>query len=169
MSPGLSQAPSEEPESEHPSSLLDAPEFPDFENSEMETAEGEAVDIGSLELEAFDLVSTDIPVQDDSRVTDFEVLLCDSEVCDPVEPFMSTCIQDLNLGNQNIIPLDPAIIPEPINISEFQEPAVSEQWFQSEEISNFQAVETDLGAAECHSAAQEPDHPAAFDDGTDPE
>ncbi|XP_023153113.2 FYN-binding protein 1 isoform X3 [Amphiprion ocellaris] len=41
VSPGLSQAPTEEPASEHPvisNPLLDAPEFPEFENSEMETA-----------------------------------------------------------------------------------------------------------------------------------
>lgn len=176
MSPGLSQAPSEEPaESEHPSSALDAPEFPDFENSEMETAEGEAVDIAALELEALDLVSTDLPVPDDCGVTDFEDPQPDLSVCDPVEPLMSTGIQDLNLGSQNIIPLDPASFPEPINLSEFPEPAAPEQWSQSEEgiidpLSNSQAYETDLGVAESHSAEEETDsgNHALLNDGIQP-
>lgn len=178
VSPDLSQAPSEEPVSEHPSisdSVLDAPEFPDFENSEMETAEGEAVvDIGALELEALDLVSTDLPVPEDcGGVTDFEDPQPDSSVCDPIEPLMSSGIQDLNLGSQNIIPLDPDGFPEPINLSEFPEPAVSEQWSHSEEgfidpLSSTQADETDLGAAESHSAAQDADNSnhAALHDGS---
>lgn len=175
MSPSLRQVPSEEPESEHPSSVLDAPEFPDFENSEMETAESEAVDIGALELEALDFVSTDLPVPDDCGVTDFEDPQPDLSVCDPVEPLMSTGVQDLNLGSQNIIPLDPASFPEPINLSEFPEPAVPERWSQSEEgiidpLSNSQADETDLGAAESHSAAEETDNGncASLNDGIQP-
>ncbi len=170
VSPGLSQAPSEEPESEQPSSVLEAPDFPDFEMSEMETAEGEAVDIGALELEALDFVSTDLPVQEDSRVTDFEDPLPDLSVCDPVEPLTSTLVRDLNLGSHNIIPLDPASFPEPINLSEFPEPAVPEQWSQSEEVSNIRADEADPGAAECHCAAQETDdgNHAAADEGLQP-
>uniref|UniRef100_A0A8C2XFM5 Si:ch211-188c16.1 n=1 Tax=Cyclopterus lumpus TaxID=8103 RepID=A0A8C2XFM5_CYCLU len=112
----------EEPEAEHPSvahSGLDNPEFPDFEISEMETAEGEAVDIGALELETFDLVSTDLPVQDVCRLIGFEEPQPDLLVCDPFEPLMRTGIQNLNLGSQNIIPLDPASFPEPINFSAF--------------------------------------------------
>lgn len=173
MSPGLSQASIEEqePEPEHTSSVLDAPEFPDFDNSEMETAEGGAVDIGALDLEDLDLVSTDLLVPDDRGVTDFEDPLPALSSCDPVEPLMNTAIQDLNLGSQNIIPLDPASFPEPINISEFAEPTVSEQWSQSEEVSidpqsNSQADEADLGAAEFHSSVQEMDsgNHAALDD-----
>ncbi|XP_054452570.1 uncharacterized protein si:ch211-188c16.1 isoform X2 [Anoplopoma fimbria] len=165
VSPGLSQAPSEEPQAEHPSvshSVLDAPEFPDFENSEMETAEGEAVDICALELEALDLVSTDLPVPDHCGLIGFEHPQPDLSVFDPLEPLMSNGIQDLNLGSQNIIPLDPASFPEPINLDAFPEPSVSEQWSQSEEVimdplSSTQADETDLGDAESHSAAQEAD------------
>lgn len=172
MSPSLSQAPRVEPESRHTSSVLDAPEFPDFDNSEMETAEGEAVDIGALDLEALDLVGTDLPVPDDCGVTDFEDALPASSSRDPVEPLMSTVIQDLNLGSQNIIPLDPACFPEPINISEFLEPAASEQWSHSEEFSidpqsNSQADEADLGTAEFPSSVQEIDSGthASLDDG----
>ncbi|TMS10076.1 hypothetical protein E3U43_002735 [Larimichthys crocea] len=113
VSPGLNRAPSEEPETEHPSSVLDAPEFPDFENSEIETAEGEAVDIGALELEALNLVNTDLPVPYDCGGTDFEDPLPDLPVWNSEEPLMSTGIQDLDLGSQNIIPLDPESFPEP--------------------------------------------------------
>lgn len=174
MSLGLSQAPSNEPESEHPSisnPVLDAPEFPDFENSEIETAEGEAVDIGALELEALDLFSTDLPVPDDCGVTYFDDPQPDSSACDPAETLMSTAAQDLNLGSEDIIPLDPASFPEPINLSEFPEPAVQEQWSQSEEgvtdlLSNSQVDETDLGTAESHSVTQETD--ASLNDESQP-
>lgn len=172
VSPGLNRAPSEEPETEHPSSVLDAPEFPDFENSEIETAEGEAVDIGALELEALNLVNTDLPVPYDCGGTDFEDPLPDLPVWNSEEPLMSTGIQDLDLGSQNIIPLDPESFPEPVNISEFSECAMPEQWSQSEELSidpqsNSQADETDLGAAESHSSVQEMENGnhVASDDG----
>ncbi|XP_039671140.1 FYN-binding protein 2 isoform X3 [Perca fluviatilis] len=171
MSPG-------EPVAEHPftsNPLLDAPEFPDFENSEMEIAESEAVDISALELEALDLVSTDLPLPDDCGAADVEDPQPDLAVCDPVEPLMSTRLQDLNLGNQNIIPLDPASFHEPINCSEFPEPAVCEQWSQGEEVSvdplsSTHADETDLGETESHSAAQETDngHHATLNDGIQP-
>ncbi|GAA6222471.1 uncharacterized protein LOC108883847 isoform X1 [Lates japonicus] len=175
VSPGLSQAPTEEPESEHPSisnPMLDAPEFPEFENPEMETAEGEAVDIAVLELEALDFVSTDLPAPVDFGVTDFEVSQPELSACDPAESSVSSDIQDLNLGSQNIIPLDPASFPEPINLSEFTDPAAPEQWSQSEEaivepLSNSQANETDLRAAECHSVPEETElgnHPELIDD-----
>ncbi|XP_071347818.1 titin isoform X2 [Trachinotus anak] len=163
VSPGLSQAPTEEPESEPPSisnPALDAPEFPEFENSEMETAEGEPVDIAALELEALDFVSTDLPVPVDFEVTDFEASQPDLSVCDPADPSVSCVIQDLNLGIQNIIPFDPTSFPEPINLSEFPEPAAPEQWSQTEEaiidaLSNSRADETDPGAAECRSFPEE--------------
>lgn len=175
MSPGFSQTPSEEPEAEHPSvshSGLDNLEFPDFDFLEMETAEGEAVDIGALELEIFDLVSADLPVRDDCSLIGFEEPQPDLLVCDPFDPLMRTSIQDLNLGSQNIIALDPASFPEPIHCSAFPELAVAEQWSQSEEVitdplSSTQADETDLGDAESHAAAQETDNvgPAYLNDG----
>ncbi|XP_056277305.1 uncharacterized protein si:ch211-188c16.1 [Pseudoliparis swirei] len=175
VSPGFSQTPSEEPEAEHPSvshSGLDNLEFPDFDFLEMETAEGEAVDIGALELEIFDLVSADLPVRDDCSLIGFEEPQPDLLVCDPFDPLMRTSIQDLNLGSQNIIALDPASFPEPIHCSAFPELAVAEQWSQSEEVitdplSSTQADETDLGDAESHAAAQETDNvgPAYLNDG----
>ncbi|XP_078120503.1 uncharacterized protein LOC144526747 [Sander vitreus] len=164
MSTGLSTC--GEPEAEHPftfNPVLDAPEFPDFENSEMETAESEAVDICALELEALDLVSTGLPVPDDCGATAVEDPQPDLAVCDPVEPLMNASLQDLNLGNPNIIPLDPASFHEPINCSDFPEPAVCEQWSQGEEVSvdllsSTHADEIDLGETEAHSAAQETDN-----------
>lgn len=169
MSPGLSQALSEEPEPEQTSSVLDAPDFPDFDNSEMEA---EVVDIGALDLEALDLVSTGLPAPDDCGVTDFEDQLHAFSSCDPVGPLMSTAIQDQNLCSHNIIRLDPASFPEPVNVSEFPEPSQSEQWSQSEEVSMdpqsySQASEADLGAAEFHSSVQELDsgNHAGLDDG----
>lgn len=138
----------------------------------METAEAQVVDIGALDLEALDLVSTDPPAPDDCGVTDFEDQLHALSSCDPVEPLMSTTIQDLNLCSHNIIRLDPASFPEPINVSEFPEPSLSEQWSQSEDVSMdpmsySQADEADLGAAEFHSSVQEMDsgHHAGLDDG----
>lgn len=159
MSPGLSQAPSEEPE--YPSisnPVLDAPEFPDFENSEMETAEGEAVNIAALELAALDLISSELPAPNDLGVSDFEDP--QSDLCDPAEPTVSSIIQDLNLGSDKLITLDPASFPEPINLSEFPESTVSEEWSQSEEaiidpLTSSHADETDLGAAECHFLQEE--------------
>ncbi|XP_058503452.1 uncharacterized protein si:ch211-188c16.1 isoform X1 [Solea solea] len=157
LSPGLSgQAPLEEPESEVPSipnPVLDAPEFPEFDNSEMETAEGEAVDIASLELESLDLVSTHLSVPVDCGIPDLQASQTDLSVCQSAESVLRFIIQDLNLGSQNIIPLDPASFPEPINLPEFPEPAVAEQWSQSEEVvvdplSLSQADELDVGAAE---------------------
>ncbi|KAK2822054.1 hypothetical protein Q5P01_022119 [Channa striata] len=163
VSPGLNQATAEEPESVHPSisnPVLDAPEFPDFENSEIETAEGEAFDIAALELEALSLVSTNISAQLDSGVTSFKEPPPDSSVCDTAEPSVSSVVQDLNLSSQKIIPLDPARFPEPINLSEIPEPVAREQWSQSEEAnvnpsSKSHADETDLGVGEYHSAPEE--------------
>ncbi|KAK5919105.1 hypothetical protein CgunFtcFv8_023028 [Champsocephalus gunnari] len=174
VSPGLSQAPSAEPKARHPSisqSVLDAPEFPDFEISEIEMADGGNVDISALELEALDLGSIELPVPDDFGVVDYVDPQTQLFICDPVEPFMSTNVQDLNLGSLNIMPLDPAIFPEPINLPEFPESAVSEQWSQSEEVimdplSSTKADKTDPGDAESNSAVQETvnsNHAALYD------
>ncbi|XP_033993141.1 uncharacterized protein si:ch211-188c16.1 [Trematomus bernacchii] len=178
VSPGLSQAPSAEPKAKHPSisqSVLDAPEFPDFEISEIETPDGGAVDISALELEALDLVSTELPVPDDFGVADYEDPQTQLLMCGPVEPFMSTTVQDLNLGSLNIMPLDPASFPEPINLPEFPDSAVSEQWSQSEEVfmdplSSTKADQTDPGDAESNSAVQETvnSNHAALYDGSQP-
>nr|XP_019955027.1 PREDICTED: uncharacterized protein LOC109637239 isoform X2 [Paralichthys olivaceus] len=176
--PGLSQAATEEPECELPSipsPVLYAPEFPEFENSEIEAAEGEAVDIAALELEALDFLSSDLPLPVDFEVTDFEASQPDLSASDPTEPCVSSITQALNNGSQNIIPLDPASFLEPINLSEFPEPAAPEQWSQSEEaildpLSHSQTDEADLGAAECHSVPEEMElsNHAEMNDGIQP-
>ncbi|XP_008295738.1 uncharacterized protein LOC103368929 [Stegastes partitus] len=163
VSPGPSQAPSEEPDSEHPvipNPVLVAPEFPHFESSEMEAAGGEAVDIALLELEALDLASAEIHTAVNFEVTAGEGPQPDLSACNPAEAGVSSIIQDLNIGSQNIIPPDPASFPEPINLSEFPELAVPEQWSHSEEVlvdsfSKSHSDETDLGAAECRSVPEE--------------
>ncbi|XP_034469494.1 FYN-binding protein 2 isoform X2 [Hippoglossus hippoglossus] len=176
--PGLSQAATEEPECELPSipnPVLDAPEFPEFEISEIEAAEGEAVDIAALELEALDFLSSDLPLPVDFDVPDFEASQPDLLGCDPTEPSVSSVTQDLNIGSQNIILLDPASFPEPINFSDFIEPAAPDQWSQSEEaiaapLSHSHTDETDLGAAECHSVPEETElsNHAEMNDGIQP-
>lgn len=158
MSPSVSRAPAEEPESEHPpvsNPLLAAPEFPDFENTEMEAAEGGGVDIAALELEALDLVSTN-----PHTAVGAERPQPDVSARDPAGARASSIIQDLNLGSENIIPLDPASFPEPINLLEFPEPAVPEQRPQSKEllVESFPkspSDETDVGVAECQSFPEE--------------
>ncbi|XP_067329913.1 FYN-binding protein 2 isoform X2 [Channa argus] len=163
VSPGLNRAPTKKPEPEHPSisnPVLDAPEFPDFENSEIETKGGEAFDIAALELEALSLVCTNFPAQLDFRVTDCKKPPPYSSVCDPAKPSVSSVVQDLNLGSQNITPLDPANFPEPINLSEFPEPFAPDQWSQSKEAivnpsSKSHIDETDLGVGDYHSASEE--------------
>ncbi|XP_030608418.1 uncharacterized protein LOC115796247 isoform X2 [Archocentrus centrarchus] len=158
LSPSVSQAPVEEPESEHlpvSNPMLDAPEFPDFENAEIETAEDRGVDIAALELEALDIVSTNPHI-----AVDAERPQPDLSARDPAGASVSSIIQDLNLGSENIIPLDPASFPEPINLLEFPEPAIPEQRPQSKEVlvesfPKSPSDETDVGVAECQSFPEE--------------
>lgn len=146
-----------EPDSEQTSPVLDAPEFPDFDNPEIET---EAVDLATLGLETLDLVSRELPVLGGLAVAGFGDPLPALPSCDPGEPLLNTTIQDLNLEKQ--ISFDPVGFSEPINISEFPPPPAPEQWFQSEEVSidpqtNPQTDEADLGTALFHSSVQEMD------------
>ncbi|XP_013869276.1 FYN-binding protein [Austrofundulus limnaeus] len=146
-SPAQLQTPDEErPEHTLASSpLLAAPEFPDFENSEVEAVLGEAVDITALELEALDLVYTNLTTPSQCKEADLEAPEpAVSEVCGlPVVP-------DLNLGSPYLIPLDPACFPGPINLSEFPE-----QQSYSQVLDAFTTSETDLGAAESQSLPEE--------------
>ncbi|XP_041848164.1 uncharacterized protein si:ch211-188c16.1 isoform X2 [Melanotaenia boesemani] len=163
VSPGGGQTPSEKQQSELPSisnPALDAPEFPDVENSEMETAEDEVVHIAALELEASDVVCADLNTPVESEPTNVETPKPDLSVCDPAETSKSCIVQDLNLGSENIIPLDPPSFPEPINLSQFPELSAPEQWSHCEEAaadsfldSHFD--ETDVGPAESRSIPEE--------------
>ncbi|XP_042082107.1 uncharacterized protein si:ch211-188c16.1 isoform X5 [Haplochromis burtoni] len=153
VSPNVSQAESEHPPVSNP--LLDAPEFPDFENTEMETAESGGVDVAALELEALDLVGAN-----PHTAVDAEHPQADLSAHDPAGPRVSSIIQDLNLGSENIIPLDPASFPEPINLLEFPEPAIPQQRSQSKEVlvdsfPKSPSDETDVGVAECQSFPEE--------------
>lgn len=170
MSPGLDPVLSKEPETEHiviPNTVLDAPEFPDFENTAVGPVEREPVDLAAIELEALTLVSTDFPAPLDFRVTDFEEPGPDSSVCVPAEHTVSSVDHDLNLSSQRIMSLNPARFPEPTNLPEFPEPVAPDSWSHSEEAaidpsSISQADENDLRAAECYSAPEETelgDHP----------
>ncbi|XP_069579362.1 uncharacterized protein [Brachyistius frenatus] len=157
VSPALNQAPSEEPLSfSHPE--LDAPEFPDFENSEMEAAEGEGVDITAPELKAFHFFHTPA----DFEVADGEGPQSDLSASDPVEASGSSIIRDVNLGSSNIIPLNPASFPEPINLSEIPDPCVREQWSQGEEAAadsfpDSRCDERHLGPAESRRVPEQPE------------
>lgn len=101
--------------------VLDAPEFPDFDQSEIETAEGEAVDIGALDLEAANLACTRTPPPDLCELADFADSL---PLCGLLEPLLS--------GDADGSHLESASLPDPVNISEFP---VSELWSQSEDVS----------------------------------
>ncbi|XP_028988586.1 uncharacterized protein si:ch211-188c16.1 isoform X2 [Betta splendens] len=165
VSPGLDPLlpGSEEPRSAQPvnfNTALDAPEFPEFDNTEIEPMEGERVDLAAIELEALTLVSTNLPAPLDFRFTDFEEPGPDSSVCDRAKRGVNIVDHDLKLGSQSIMPLDPARFPEPTNLPEFPEPFAPEQWSQSEEAvidppPNSQADGNDLRAVECHSAPEE--------------
>lgn len=121
--------------------MLAAPEFPDFENSEVEPAVGDAVDITALELEALDLVYTNVPTPTQCKEGDLEAPEpAPSEDCEiPV-------VSDLNLGSPYLIPLDPARFPEPINLSEFPEQQSYSEVLALDTFTN--SNETDVGPAE---------------------
>lgn len=118
-------------EAESTSVEIEAPEFPDFDHSEMEAAEDEAFDIGTLDLEAFNLVCARAPVPNRCEVTDFPDSLPPFSLC---EPLMSSEIKSH---------LERTSLPEP---------SVSELWSQSEEVSldpqfNPHTDEAERGAA----------------------
>ncbi|XP_024130125.1 uncharacterized protein si:ch211-188c16.1 isoform X2 [Oryzias melastigma] len=112
--------------------ILDPPEIPDFDNSEIET-DGEAVDIAAIELEALGILCSEIGMPAPCGVPGCEAPQPDLSAADPAETIESSIVRDLNLGSQNIIPLDPASTPEPINLPEFLEPSAPEQQSQSKE------------------------------------
>lgn len=163
---GLNHAAAQEPATESASVIpvLDAPEFPDFETSEIETTENGAVDIAALDLEASDLINSDLPEPDITGPSDFVKPQSDWSMCDLTK-------SSEQKGNPNIIPLNPASLPEPINHCEFPEPAAIEQWSQSEEATidpSSYAEDTDLGGADCHSTpedAPQDDHTSNFEYG----
>ncbi|XP_037837842.1 FYN-binding protein 1 isoform X3 [Kryptolebias marmoratus] len=138
--------------------VLDAPQFPEFENSEVEPAVGEAVDIAALDLEALDIVCSDVKTPIQFEEAGRGAPEPDRSVQEPAETCEISVVRDLNLGSPNIIPLDPACFPEPINLSEFPELPLPEQQSQSDvlAVDTFaNSYETDVGTAESQSLPEE--------------
>ncbi|CAF97619.1 unnamed protein product [Tetraodon nigroviridis] len=136
-------SPRQEPEAESTSVVIEAPEFPDFDHSEMEAAEDDAVDIGALDLEAID----------------FPPSLPPFSLCQPVEPLMSSDMESH---------LEPPSLPDPMSISEFPEPPVSELWSQSEEVSlepQSHTDEAERGAADDVTQPAPDSHPSCCEAG----
>lgn len=133
-------------QAESTSVVIEAPEFPDFDQSEMEAAEDEAVDIGALDLEALNLVCAQAPAPDRCEVTDFSDSLPPFSLCEPTEPLMSSDINESHLESASL--LDP----------------MSELWSQSEEVSldlqsNPHTDEAERGAADDITHPASDSHP----------
>ncbi|XP_043990708.1 uncharacterized protein si:ch211-188c16.1 isoform X1 [Gambusia affinis] len=146
--PGWCQTPKKEAVS-----VLDVPDFPDFETSELEKAEAEPVDIGALEMEALDIVIDDSATPAVSEATDYGGSDSALAVCEPRESNRIHVVQDLNLGTSHIIPLDPASFPEPLNLLEFPQLPLPERRPYSEDAAvesflNSRSDEIDGGATE---------------------
>lgn len=132
------------------SPVLGALQIPDFEDSEVDPAMGEAVDIIALELETLDMVCADVetPVQFDGENPEApEPAWEPAEICD------SAVVPDLNLGSPNIIPLDPAHFPEPITLLDFPEQQPHSRAPAGDTFSN--SYDTDVGAAESQFLPEE--------------
>lgn len=146
--------PGPEPEAESTSVVIDAPEFPDFDHSEMELAGGEAVDISALDLEALNLACAQT-VPDQCEVTGIADSLPPFPLCEPVELLVSSDVNESRLES--------ASLPDPMNIS-FPEPPVSEPWSQSEGVSldpqfNSLPDEADRGAGDDCTQPASDSHP----------
>ncbi|XP_032421808.1 uncharacterized protein LOC116721888 [Xiphophorus hellerii] len=146
--PGWCQTPKKEAVS-----VLDVPDFPDFETSELEKAEAEPVDIAALEMEAVDIVVGNPATPAVSEATDYGGSDSALAVCEPRESNRIHIVQDLNLGTSHIIPLDPASFPEPINPLEFPQLPLPERRSYSEDAAvdsflNSRSDEIYVGATE---------------------
>lgn len=140
--------------------MLDAPDFPDFEASELETAEGEAVDVAALETEALDIIVGNPATAVCCEAAEYEAPDSDLTVWVPAESNRTHLIKDLNLGSPHIIPLDPASFPEPINLADFPELPLLNRHSYSEEAAldafpNSRSDDTDMGAVESPSVPEE--------------
>ncbi|XP_061755268.1 uncharacterized protein LOC133552029 isoform X6 [Nerophis ophidion] len=108
--------------SEHVSNsnaVLDAPEFPDFENPNEEPSQAEAVDIAALDPEFLDSGALNSPPPAPTPTGVLEVAAPQSDTCNSAAASESPFAPDLNLGCLNGIPLDPASFPEPSNLTDF--------------------------------------------------
>lgn len=116
----------------------------------MDPAVGEAVDIIALEFETLDLVCADVktPVQFDGANPE-----APEPAWDPAEICGSAVVSDVNLGSSNIIPLDPARFPEPMNLLDFPEQQSHSGVSAGDTFSN--SYETDGGASESQFLLEE--------------
>ncbi|XP_077414135.1 uncharacterized protein LOC144043911 isoform X2 [Vanacampus margaritifer] len=151
------QKPAKGPESEKPisSAVLDAPVFPDFENPEMEPTESEAVNIAALDLEVLDLGGLSSPP---SVPTDYgvpESKASQSDTCTSAGPNESSVVQQLKLGSLNGMPPHPAGFPEPSNLTESITHDQRSQDVIVPPPPTSHTDETELPAAESHSARDE--------------
>ncbi|XP_054625526.1 uncharacterized protein si:ch211-188c16.1 [Dunckerocampus dactyliophorus] len=115
------QGPTDALQSEHLSisnTVLDAPEFPDFENTEMEPIQAETVDIAALDLEVLDFgaLNSPPPAPTDCGVPDCEA--SQSDTCNSTGAAEGPLIQELKLGSLNGTPHEPNSFPEPSNLTE---------------------------------------------------
>ncbi|XP_054888663.1 uncharacterized protein si:ch211-188c16.1 [Poeciliopsis prolifica] len=144
--PGWCQTPKKEAVS-----VLDAPDVPDFETSELEAAEAEPVDIAALEMQASDIVVGNPVTPNVLEATDYGGSDSALAVCEPRESNSIHIVQDLNLGTSHIIPLDPASFPEPINLLEFPELPERRSYSEDAAVDSFlnsRTDEIDVGATE---------------------
>lgn len=146
-------------EAESASVVIEAPEFPDFDHSEMEAAEDDAVDIGALDLEALNLVCAQAPAPDGCEGADFPDSLPPFSLCEPGEPLMSS--------DPKASHLEPAALPESAIVSGLPEPPVSELWSQIEEVSldpqfHPHSDEAERGAADDITHPGTDSHPRCF-------
>nr|XP_057923231.1 uncharacterized protein si:ch211-188c16.1 isoform X2 [Doryrhamphus excisus] len=136
------QEPSDAPQSEHPSvsnAVLDAPDFPDFENSAMEPIQPETVDIAALDLGVLDFGALDPPPP---APTDCGAP--PSDACNPTGASESPLIQDLKLGGLNGTPHEPGSFAEPSNLTE----SIAQDPWRDDATVPPRLVDTELSVAE---------------------
>uniref|UniRef100_A0AAY5KMG6 Helically-extended SH3 domain-containing protein n=1 Tax=Esox lucius TaxID=8010 RepID=A0AAY5KMG6_ESOLU len=91
---------------------LVAPEFPDFElNLKQDTAEGNALNLAALELEATEFGSPDLPI--DFRFPGFQTPGLELPSCEPPEISSFDCQSLTPSSHHELVFPDPVIIPEP--------------------------------------------------------
>lgn len=134
MLPHVDHVPCEEPEPEQPFFTNPVLDIPDFNHSEMETAENGAIDIAALELEAFEFDSLELPAPVDFGVSSVEAPEPELPVCDSAEPVSLDPLDlGLNLENVDLMPPNLVVLPDPLNLTELPEPVVSELCSQNED------------------------------------
>ncbi|XP_059915711.1 uncharacterized protein si:ch211-188c16.1 isoform X3 [Gadus macrocephalus] len=104
--------------------LLDAPDFPDFDHSVSRAPDAhQPIDIASLEVEALEFVDFDLPPPIDPELY-FEALL----ECEPADP-LTFDLQALNLDSQeDSVAQEPSSLPEAPDLCALLGPVAPESW-----------------------------------------